>query len=347
VAGIELVASEELEPRRFRRSGVLVLGAVGFLLTGVALGYSLGPESHVIETMHAMQWNATRAQGSIAYGMAAYATLAASVVVVLVALVRSSSGRLPRRLGRTNGLAGRREKPVAEFVREAKAVEIGLRVAREGYDLLQHHYPRPMCIDLGDSLRDDLKLTEENIAALRAELLGRTDRRSMGAANVSEIETVRDLFELAEHSPMEAIDRASMRLRITDLPFPARPVVANIEFTPSTPVPDPDFLRRAHFNWLRRRDSDYKGLRSRATDEQGASHHAGPFRRANESARKAVIRADAERFAREAAANGAVESKPSGSIFIPPRTSSLRQPNDIGLRPGHGLYRHRQIDIDK
>ncbi len=327
--GMELAASSDPRLASFRRTGVLIVGAVAVLLTGGALGYSLRPEVQAGRTVHSAQWKVAQWQGPIFYG-----TVATMTAVLLLTLVRSLGGIRLWRFGRANRFAGRKEKPAGRFVEEAKAMRIGLRVSREGYDLLRHHYPRPMCIALGDSLRGDLKLTEANIVALRSELLGRTDRWEQTYTDVKKLETVGELLLEVEDAPRERIDRAAMRLRITDLPFPARPVVENIEFTPSTPVADPDFLRRAHFNWLRRRDSDYKGFRSRAADVQAASEHAGPFRRANEQARREAIQAEAGRIAREAAAKNGGASN-SGVIFIPPRRGAKRPPHDSGLRSSY------------
>jgi hypothetical protein len=281
-----------------RSRSFLLLGGIAALLTlGYSFGYLVRPGGAGEQTLHSLEASSA---GSMVYLLAAGVAL-----VVLIALLRGTNIAPWRR----NPFAGRPVKPIAAFVEESKADEISLRVAREAYHLLQHHYPRPMCIDLNDDLRRDLRMSAGNILALRSGLLGRTDRLEQNVGDEGKIVTVRHLLKSVESSPKNGVDRAKLKQRVTDLPFEARPVVENLEFTEKSELADPDFMRRAHFKWLKRRSADYQGFRSRLSDALGGQQGHHPFRRANEMSKRLSVRQEAGRLAKEAAEKRAIEQK--------------------------------------
>ena len=314
----DLLSSGSSNFASISRPTVILVGSVTVLAAGFSLGYLLRPGGALEQSIHSFQVSGTIGEGSLIYFIAAGLAL-----LLLVTLLKSSNIMLWRR----NPFAGRAEKPIGQFVQEAKGQRISLRVAREGYHLLQHHYPKPMCIDFSDDLRRDLRMTPGNIVSLRSGLLGRTDRSEQGGYDYPKVTTVRDLLEQVEAAPKNGVDRAKMKQRVSDLPFSPRPVVENIEFTEASSLTDPDFLRRAHFKWLRRRTADYKGFRSRASDDGPGGAHVGPFRRATELSRRFSVKLEAGRLAKIAAEKRAAEV--SVDSWTPPFTGQSERGEEV------------------
>jgi hypothetical protein len=313
------ISSEPSHSGPISRPTLLLVGTVTVLAAGYALGYLLRPGGVWAQDVHSFQVSGTIGQGSLVYFIAAGLAL-----LLLVTMLKSSNIMLWRR----NPFAGRSEKPIGQFVQEAKGLRISLRVAREAYYLLQHHYPKPMCIDFNDDLRRDLRMTAGNVVSLRSGLLGRTDRSEQGGYDYGKITTVRELLEQIEAAPKNGVDRAKMKQRVADLPFSARPVVENLEFTEASSLADPDFLRRAHFKWLRRRTADYKGFRSRASDNNSGQQHMGPFRRATELSRRLAIKQEAGRLAK-IAEQKRVEEEVQHDSWMPPSAGQDNSGHDI------------------
>ena len=205
--------------------------------------------------------------------------------IVLMLILLHVINVIQRKPSKASSLIGRPEKSLEEFVKQADEVRVSLRVARETYDLLLEHYPVPMCIDLPDDLRRDLKLSDADILKLLASILKKTDRLLTETSYIVTTRTVNDLLREVENTQRNKIDRSALRLRASDCPYPVRPVVEVIEFKQTSRIIDPDYQRRQHFTWLKRRISDYRGLLSRASDLTTKTTHQGPFRRSHEGSR--------------------------------------------------------------
>ncbi len=272
---------------------ILFLIAIGILFGGYALGYIPQIGSLLEAAVRSGEKTAVPALSPVFYGIAGLVAF-----LLLLALLRSID-MLLRGIRNASPLANRPVKSLAEFIEETAAINISVRVAREGYHLLQPHYPGLMCISLGDRLRSDLRLDEEEILLLDAKLLTRCDRRDCSAdvaANASGLITISDLLLRVEAASPVHLERPSgLRDRATDNVGPAVPVQKpGIPPDPRNPTSaqrkaihaaalhaiESRSLRIAQTSGLKRRNSDYEGPRRRATDNPSKTPaYDGPYRR--------------------------------------------------------------------
>jgi hypothetical protein len=225
--------------------------------------------------------------------------------LILIGVLRAAEFLLhgPKR---TSPLGGRAEKSLEQFVEEATCapapalpegaggdVRISTRVAREGHNLLERFYPKPVCIELGDDLREHLGLTEEQVITLRSSLLSDTDRREDSEVSVQEIRTVRHLLRNVEKAPLQHLnksvtpvavvsDRSGARTRATDHERAAAARTASP--AASAKLPSGPSTSAGQDSGLRRRANDYSGPRRRMTDQLPEPVYRGPYRRMNDPA---------------------------------------------------------------
>ena len=227
------------------------------------------------------------------YGIAGLAAF-----LILLGLLRSFD-LLLRQFRDNSPLKSRAAKPVEQFIEEAAARDISLRVAREGYQLLEPQYPYRMCIDLGDDLSGDLRLPDEAIRALDALLRTRCDRRqtpvspaakSAIGSPVQAIVTVFDLLHAAETAPPSREDRSGSRERSADgtISTPSRErrlsdsAQRKALHAATLSAIEAGSLHTPDSSGLHRRFSDYSGPRRRATDDRDDTEYNGPHQRATD-----------------------------------------------------------------
>jgi hypothetical protein len=276
--------------------GVLLLAGTVVLLGAYALGYLPQFGSLLQDAIRSSQSSDVPVLSPAFYGITGLAAF-----LMLLGLLRAFD-LLLRQFRDTSQLKSRPAKPVEQFIEEAAAANIGLRVAREGYYLLEPQYPHRMCIDLNDDLREDLRLPDEAIRALDALLRTRCDRRQApvappatgpvvsAAPSAHALATVSDLLETVEAAPPLREDRSGSRER----------AAAGTVLTPSRQRRLSDSAQRKALHaatlsaietgslhapdasGLHRRISDYTGPRRRATDNRAIPEYKGPYQRATD-----------------------------------------------------------------
>lgn len=268
--------------------GVLVLAGCVILFGAYALGYLPQFGSLLEDAIRSNRSSDTPVLTPAYYGIAGLAAF-----LILLGLLRSFDLVL-RKLRNGTPLKTRPAKGIEAFIEEATSAEISRRVAREGYYLLEAHYPYRMCIDLNDGLRSELRLDDEAIEVLAATLLTRCDRRKSSAARTKQAgpsaNTVFDLLHLAETAPELRADRSGSRERTSDLTVPDGPSekrnsdsAQRKALHAATLIAIESGSLRAHGDsGDHRRSTDYKGLRRRATDIRVDPEFKGPFRRATD-----------------------------------------------------------------
>jgi F0F1-type ATP synthase membrane subunit c/vacuolar-type H+-ATPase subunit K len=279
--------------------GVALLIALALAGAAYAFGY-LPRAGNFLKSAAPGQGSHTSAFSPVIFGL-----LGLLAFLVLIGLFRAIEF-LFHGSNRFSPLSGRAEKSLEQFVAEATsdpaavlpesdggAVRVSTRVAREGHNLLERFYPKPVCIELEDDLRQDLGLTEEQVLGLRAGLLSNTDRREDTQAPVGEIRTVQQLFINVEKVPLQHLnksavpggeisDRSGARTRATD----AERAAASLAASTATGANAIDGLTapKGKDSGLRRRSNDYSGPRRRMTDKLPEPVYRGPYRRTNDPA---------------------------------------------------------------
>lgn len=226
--------------RALRRPGFLYSAAIAIFCAAYALGYLPQSGSQFGSFFDAVVHISPPDNGSNAINPTVYGIGGFIAFLLLLGLLRSFD-LLFRRLRGDSTLGTRQPKSIDEFIHEcgqewdpnlrdtdghqgrsrpapagvevSPGASIGARTAREGHLLLQHYYPKPKCIELGDDLRRDLRLSAENIQALRLALLTRCERRDPPNFDLAAIATVYDLLQHAECAP-------SQRATFPGLPTP-------------------------------------------------------------------------------------------------------------------------------
>lgn len=310
--------------------GVLVLLGVAVLLGAYALGYLPQFGSLLEDAVRSSRSTDLPALNPAVYGIAGLAAF-----FILLGVLRSID-ILFRKLSNTNPLKVRPLKSVEQFIEEAAAARISLRVARESYYLLEPHYPHKMCIDLQDSLRGDLLLADEAIRTLDALLLTRCDRRPASihspAPPTSNFVTVFDLLHRAEIALPLRADRSGSRERAVDsataAPMPERRQSDSAErkalHAATLLAIESGSLHSEGASGLHRRSSDYNGPRRRATDNRADSEYKGPFQRSTDRPRIS----SPERHAQPAPGSDLdpAELNRRDPLFIPPHNKRVPEP---------------------
>ena len=274
--------------------GVLLLAGAVVLLGAYALGY-LPQFGSLLEDAIRSSYSRDLPDFSPAiYGIAGLAAF-----FILLGLLRCFD-LLIRQFRNSSPLKSRPAKPIEQFIEEASTADIGLRVAREGYNLLKPQYPYKMCIDLNDNLRTDLRLPDEAIRALDTLLRTRCDRRQervspasdCPAPAVQSIVNVRDLLHVVETAPPLREDRSGSRDRAGEgapsTPSRQRRLSDSAQrkalHAATLSAIETGSLHTSNASGLHRRLSDYSGPRRRSTDSRSDADYKGPFQRATDRA---------------------------------------------------------------
>lgn len=306
---------------------VLVLAGVTVLLAAYALGYLPEFGSLLQDAMRS-----SRSSDILVFNPAFYGIAGLAAFLILLGFLRGFD-MLLRKLRGTSPLKSRPAKPVEQFIVEAMAAKISLRVAREGYYLLEPHYPYKMCIDLNDDLRADLLLADESLRALEAMLLTRCDRRqapvNATTAPALNFVTVQDFLLRAENAPPLRADRSGSRERSTDSGSRAGlggkrqsdSAERKALHAATLQAIESGSLHDMGSSGLHRRSSDYTGPRRRATDKRDDSNYTGPFQRSTD-------RPAASSPLRSAQPNQYPgELHRSDPLFLPPRSKRIPEPS--------------------
>jgi hypothetical protein len=273
-----------------------VLLFVAIALAGAAYAFGYLPKAgNFFESLLFGQGSHISAVSPLVFGL-----LGLLAFLIVIGLLRVGEFLLGKSR-HASPLDGRAEKSLEQFVAEAtcdpasgipesagRAVRISARVAREGHNLLERFYPRPVSIELEDDLRDGLGLTEEQIITLRSTLLTNTDRREDSEASVREIRTVQQMLHNVEKAPLQHLnssvtpvgvvsDRSGARTRATDHERAALAMAA-VSATGAKAMAGPP-IPPGQDSGLRRRSNDYSGPRRRMTDKQPDPVYRGPYRR--------------------------------------------------------------------
>ena len=312
----------------FGHPGALVIAGIVVLLGANALGYLPHLGSLLKDSIRFSRSSDLTALGTAFYGIAGLAAF-----FILLGLLRSFD-LLLRHFRATSPLKSRSVKPLEQFIEEAAAANISLRVARESYYLLEPQYPYRMCIDLSDDLRSDLLLPDEAIRALDALLRARCDRRqdSISATQNSPLDSrvrtlvsVFDLLQTAESAPPSREDRSGSRDRAGDgtgaNPSRQRHLSDSAQrkalHAATLSAIEAGSLHTPDSSGPHRRFSDCGGPRRRATDHRSDAEYTGPYHRATDRARDSPqgrpSTSSPERMAQPAALSA--ELRPVDSVF--------------------------------
>ncbi len=284
----------------------LLLGVVAVVLTGSLLGL-LSPFGGFFEAAV----RSTRSNGMTALDPVFYGVAGLAAFVLLLALLQFFDAVL-KRFSKADPLSTFPERSIEEFANDAAESQISGRVAREGYELLRSYYGERVCIDLDHDLRDDLKLSDEEILQLHAVLLSRTERREMRDMTASNIATIYDLLDYVERAPTQHLDGIAVRVRSSDTPSAELAAAASGMFF------------RDQALGPKRRATDYTGPRRRASDSKVKRAYSGPHRRSTDFLQPLPGAKSGERQRERPAEPTASDSKHQETHFIPPRNKAVQ-----------------------
>jgi hypothetical protein len=137
--------------------------------------------------------------------------------LILVAITRWIL-RGAKKSSKNRALAGRKVITIEHFREVTAARGILPSIANQAYTLLLPHYSRSMRVRLDDTLRNDLQLTDTEIADLLGNLLLNTNRQPR-VGDAQEVSTVIDLLRCVQDAQQKS------------LPSPLIPSVAPAEGT--------------------------------------------------------------------------------------------------------------------
>lgn len=275
------VPSSASTRRRLSISLVVLLTAVAASFIAYALGYL--PKSGLLEAVVPSSQSPTISTLTPAFG----GIVGLFGFFLLLALLRAVE-MLSQRLRKKTAPASKPAKQIEQFLSEAAGASISNRVAQESYRLLERHYPQAMSIDLADSLRGDLRLSDDLIITLETELLARCGREGRSAAGSSAklptLVTVRDLLLRVERAaPLRTLTpEPSERVSGPDSRGSSSGQRKALHAMALQAIETRSLRHHPEPTKKHRRSSDYEGPRRRTTDERAEPAYKGPRRRSTD-----------------------------------------------------------------